>query len=322
MDDDAYPRVSILHPDFSWHTTPTVAELQKRLSIAPLKPPIRAVAPFWLQRIVGFIHHRVLRTLSTWYCRWNGMPVMGQIWPLPFGLLMKWSDGTRIEEVITTRAVYDVGIPAPLIISYGAHPGHPHAPLSILMTRLPGTTLFPALWELFPAEERETTAQQLKDILGYIRSWGRHPYSSSAPICSIIGTSIRSIRVPFKTMPPCSDQAEFNRRLLERADTSIDDYENRRARILELDSLTHPIVFTHGDLAMHNILVLYDGRISGLIDWEAAGYYPEYWEYTTAYGLVQKGWWFDLVLDVAGGRFTKEHEGDVERWMITNGTML
>jgi hypothetical protein len=147
-------RISMMHPKFSWHTALNIQEPQKCLSTAPTTPRLRGVAPFWLQRIVGFIHQRIVIKLSTWYCYWYGLPVTGQIWPLPFRLLLKWSDGTRIEEVVTTRATYDVGIPVPRIISYGAHPRHPHAPLSILMTRLPGTELFGSLWDWFTPEER------------------------------------------------------------------------------------------------------------------------------------------------------------------------
>ncbi len=38
-------------------------------------------------------------------------------------------------------------------------------------------------------------------------------------------------------------------------------------------------VSTHGDIAPRNILVDESGRITGIIDWELAGWYPEYWEY-------------------------------------------
>jgi aminoglycoside phosphotransferase (APT) family kinase protein len=40
-------------------------------------------------------------------------------------------------------------------------------------------------------------------------------------------------------------------------------------------------VFTHGDLSSLNILVRRDD-ILGLVDWETAGWYPPYWEYTSA----------------------------------------
>lgn len=190
------------------------------------------------------------------------------------------------------------------------------------MTRLPGTTLFGSLWEWFTPEERQTATQQQKDILGFIRCWSRHSSAKSALIRSIVGTSIRSNRVPFCSMTPCSDQSELNRRLIEPADSSIDDSESRRACVDQLDSTRHDIVFTHGDIAPHNIRVLHDGRIGRLIDWEAAGYYPEYWEYTTGYGVAKQGWWFDLVRELAGGNYTKEHRGDLARWVLTNGTMI
>lgn len=43
----------------------------------------------------------------------------------------------------------------------------------------------------------------------------------------------------------------------------------------------YPIVFTHGDIAARNIIVR-DGRIVALLDWEFAGWCPEYWEYVFA----------------------------------------
>lgn len=46
-------------------------------------------------------------------------------------------------------------------------------------------------------------------------------------------------------------------------------------------SVDCPIVFTYGDLAARNILVR-DGRIVAIVDWEYAGWYPEYWGYMFA----------------------------------------
>ncbi|RSM18746.1 hypothetical protein CDV31_002466 [Fusarium ambrosium] len=40
--------------------------------------------------------------------------------------------------------------------------------------------------------------------------------------------------------------------------------------------------FTHADLAPRNIIVR-RGRVVAIIDWEFAGWYPEYWEFTKAY---------------------------------------
>ena len=40
----------------------------------------------------------------------------------------------------------------------------------------------------------------------------------------------------------------------------------------------HSIVFTHGDFLPRNIIVK-DRKVVGILDWEMAGWYPEYWEY-------------------------------------------
>ncbi|KAI9742592.1 MAG: hypothetical protein M1818_003733 [Claussenomyces sp. TS43310] len=40
--------------------------------------------------------------------------------------------------------------------------------------------------------------------------------------------------------------------------------------------------FSHADLSLQNILIK-DGKVAAIIDWEFAGWYPEYWEYTKAH---------------------------------------
>lgn len=40
--------------------------------------------------------------------------------------------------------------------------------------------------------------------------------------------------------------------------------------------------FTHGGLAVGNILMR-DGQLVAIIDWQYAGWYSEYWEYTKAH---------------------------------------
>ena len=45
---------------------------------------------------------------------------------------------------------------------------------------------------------------------------------------------------------------------------------------------TYKLKFTHADLAPRNIRVK-DGHITGILDWEFSGWYPEYWDYTKMY---------------------------------------
>ena len=52
--------------------------------------------------------------------------------------------------------------------------------------------------------------------------------------------------------------------------------------LIKQQSKTWPLVFTYSDLSSLNILVRGDD-IVGIIDWETAGWYPLYWEYTSAH---------------------------------------
>ncbi|KAI9744760.1 MAG: hypothetical protein M1818_001685 [Claussenomyces sp. TS43310] len=65
----------------------------------------------------------------------------------------------------------------------------------------------------------------------------------------------------------------------------------------------HRIVFTHSDLSMRNILVK-DGRISAIVDWENAGWYPEYWEYTKCHFGAR--YTYSKMVEDGGGHFRKQ----------------
>lgn len=58
-------------------------------------------------------------------------------------------------------------------------------------------------------------------------------------------------------------------------------------------------VLTHGDLTPRNILVQ-DGVITGIVDWEYGGFYPEYAEYAFAMVLCHsyEKWWIPILKKV------------------------
>lgn len=209
------------------------------------------------------------------------------------------------------RAVRAAGIPAPKVVSYGEHPETPWAPVSILTTRLPGAELGRAYGDLGPAE-RDTILMELRAVLEAIRSW-KNPWGRR--ICSISGDAIRSIRVPNHRIGPCDSEDEFDDYLLSTASShsfpTQEEYEETLTAARKLHTLSHRIVFTHGDLALHNILV-HNGHVSGLIDWESAGWYPEYWEFTTPLRWSardhEKG---SLFLRLGGDHYEEELEAEL-----------
>ncbi|KFA46179.1 hypothetical protein S40293_10742 [Stachybotrys chartarum IBT 40293] len=69
-------------------------------------------------------------------------------------------------------------------------------------------------------------------------------------------------------------------------------------RALPLAVRGHAPVFTHGDLQRKNLLLREDGTVV-MLDWEAAGWYPSFWEYATA--MFSRRWdddWHSWVIKV------------------------
>jgi hypothetical protein len=71
---------------------------------------------------------------------------------LPFGLILKWSERRRIEEVISLQMARAASMPVPKVLCYGEHPDD-FCRISILMTRLPGWPLYNSREPLEPDGE-------------------------------------------------------------------------------------------------------------------------------------------------------------------------
>ncbi|KAL3454244.1 kinase-like protein [Aspergillus insuetus] len=187
------------------------------------------------------------------------------------------------------------GLPVPWVLCYGDHRGSLHAPVSILMTCVAGDELG-RVYETLGREERGPIAQERTGI------------------CSIIGTPIRSIRVPRHLMGPFESEQKPNGYLIAPASAhgfqSRETYEATLARAIKKQTMSHRIGFSHGDLKHHNIMV-HGGRITGFIDWESAGWYPDYWEFTTVLRFARQAfWWCHFVMRLGGGRYLEELECD------------
>jgi aminoglycoside phosphotransferase len=78
----------------------------------------------------------------------------------------------------------------------------------------------------------------------------------------------------------------------------------------------HKIVFTHGDLNMRNVLIN-NGKLSGIVDWENSGWYPEYRDYTKAHYITKLNRrWLGVVDRVfaAYRNFTDDLETERKLW--------
>ena len=68
---------------------------------------------------------------------------------------------------------------------------------------------------------------------------------------------------------------------------------------------------THGDFNSQNIIVR-NNKIAGIIDWEMAGWYPDYWEYTSAWHVnaCDDFWRPEVESILEGHRYAVELEAD------------
>lgn len=171
------------------------------------------------------------------------------------------------------------------------------------MTRLPGVSLENSN-DFLQVDEEEPWLEELKMCVCSMRSW--YP-PGRENIGSPIGTSLRSSRVPGHVMGPFMDQREFYEHLISPAYVhgfeSIVEYKKTRALADRLQQRHYQITFTHGDFKAHNILVRDDGHLSGFLDWESAGWYPEYWEFTTAMRFGKESWWFQVTSWICGDQY-------------------
>ncbi|KDQ64386.1 hypothetical protein JAAARDRAFT_43455 [Jaapia argillacea MUCL 33604] len=82
--------------------------------------------------------------------------------------------------------------------------------------------------------------------------------------------------VGFYSAGPFDTERAFNDHVTAHLRSDIKAEQIRFVRNMMKDD--HRILFAHGDLHPGNILVR-DGRVVAILDWEMAGWYPEYWEW-------------------------------------------
>jgi Phosphotransferase enzyme family len=175
-------------------------------------------------------------------------------------------------------------IPSPSLLGYYEHAGKSY----LFMSRMPGVLLEESIKELAPDQlqtisgELKLMADQLRrlrisdfEVEWYIGSLNRQPCRD------LIFSSNRK-----RSKGPFSSENEMYDNLITRwidcvLDPPIPQSEIEFKRKLYGEISGSELVFTHGDLVPHNIMVQ-DGHVTGIIDWGQSGWYPAYWEYVKA----------------------------------------
>lgn len=149
----------------------------------------------------------------------------------------------------------------------------------IVMERIEGESIVHN-WESRSAESKARIVQQLKEMVESMRCLT----APSSAVANVVGGSIWDCRLPGKALDfgPFDDIAAFHRHLRGGLDTASDGFPSGVNELIRMhDRDWGDPVFTHGDLSSLNVIANGD-TITGIVDWETAGWYPYYWEYTTA----------------------------------------
>jgi hypothetical protein len=149
-----------------------------------------------------------------------------------------------------------------------------------LIPRVPGQTLQSCFWRGIPATfgpGLDSIYQELGSYLRQIRQLTRTRCESfDGKACGGgYRFGIRGGLFPHT-------REEFLHYLATKRVTDPKHTEAERKAFRERCPSFEPYVFSHGDLDPSNIMVK-DGSISGIIDWEHSGFYPVWYEYLKAY---------------------------------------
>ena len=161
----------------------------------------------------------------------------------------------------------------------------------IAMAYMPGKNL-DEIWTELSTGEKETVMKEYKAILHRLRSVDPSP-DMPVQIGAINGGPVVDHRTgDRRTGGPFSTEAELNSWLLsllhpESQEWFLDFHlETIKAGMKD----DHKWRLSHGDMGPHNVLVE-NGHITAVIDWELSGWYPEYWDYVKMMQYLPSGTW-------------------------------
>ncbi|MCJ1402549.1 hypothetical protein MMC11_005769 [Xylographa trunciseda] len=166
-------------------------------------------------------------------------------------------------------------VPIPLVIfsDYEAGKG------TIGMSFIPDYPL-KFLWDRLDERDKERLCREIWSMITQWRQIPRPPKLFDLYQCLADGSPatkdplLKDLDDPPK--PLCTEEALRDRIHQRYLRYAAQRYADTLPSMLPRSNVS---VFHHGDIAPRNIMVDESGHITGIIDWELAGWYPDYWEY-------------------------------------------
>ena len=102
--------------------------------------------------------------------------------------------------------------------------------------------------------------------------------------------------IMFGEIGPYRDETSLNTQIINNVNQALQNYYAEFIKNIFLSGGKHSFNLTHGDLTPRNIILDESNKIVGIIDWESAGYLPEYWEYAKSrIGVSWNNIWFSKI---------------------------
>ena len=144
------------------------------------------------------------------------------------------------------------------------------------MSRIRGVPLSNLFDELSEEKQRKIL-RQLRNCISELRAL-RSP--EPGYVAAVDLTPLHDERVHDGPFGPFDSIPEFHKALRQGIEKSGH---------VELDNMIemeknrdYSLRMTHGDLSFRNIIVQGE-KLAGIVDWETAGWYPDYWEYSSTF---------------------------------------
>ncbi|TVY71298.1 hypothetical protein LSUE1_G005807 [Lachnellula suecica] len=205
-------------------------------------------------------------------------------------VVLKYGTDIQLSEATTLRYLAkNTSIPVPKV--YAAF--QIGVVRYILMEFVNGKPLQLAL-PTAPPDVRDKWAAQIKSFFTELRAI---PHPRPGAICSVDGGPLfdRRFEVGLQSFGPFANEKDFNEYLQcgvhpdqrGRFNDYAESYfeADAKAEIQEMEGIFkevgHKTCFTHADANTGNFIVK-GNKVVAMIDFEMAGFYPEYWDYVTA----------------------------------------
>ena len=172
-------------------------------------------------------------------------------------------------------------------------------------------------WRNMSDKKKRWVVEQLKGYLGQLRAL-KPPIEGA--VVSVTGGPLRDgSRVGLERFGPFQSHDDFHQFLRGGGvGIPIETFEKIIAseKVVKSHRQHYATKFTHGDFAPRNIMVKRDGTISAIVDWDSAGWFPEYWEYTKAmFTPYAKDDWIESIGEMTG-RYDEQLAGERQLYQL------